>query len=99
VQQISAGTRDNAFMREQRLIEARDQLLAFAQQVFASNQEVVGVFLSGSLAGAIRAGVDCVRTRRIDGERVDGERTGEPACCHVLPASMLFQTPSSLVPA
>jgi predicted nucleotidyltransferase len=45
-----AGTRDNAFMREQRLIEARDQLLAFAQQVFASNQDVVGVFLSGSLA-------------------------------------------------
>jgi predicted nucleotidyltransferase len=37
-------------MREQRLIEARDQLLAFAQQVFASNQDVVGVFLSGSLA-------------------------------------------------
>lgn len=37
-------------MREQRLIEARDQLLAFAHQVFASNSDVVGVFLSGSVA-------------------------------------------------
>jgi len=37
-------------MREQRLIEARDQLPAIALQEFVSNADVVGLFLSGSLA-------------------------------------------------
>jgi hypothetical protein len=38
------------FMTDQCLIEARDQLLGFAHQQFASNMDVVGLFLAGSLA-------------------------------------------------
>jgi len=37
-------------MREQRLIDARDQLLAIARQEFESNVDVVGLFVAGSLA-------------------------------------------------
>jgi predicted nucleotidyltransferase len=37
-------------MTEQRLIEARDQLLGIARQDFESNVDVVGLFLAGSLA-------------------------------------------------
>ena len=38
------------FMTEQRSIEARDRLLATAQQEFVSSADVVGLFLRGSLA-------------------------------------------------
>jgi hypothetical protein len=37
-------------MREQRLIDARDQLLGIARQEFESNVDVVGLFVAGSLA-------------------------------------------------
>ena len=37
-------------MREQRLIDARDQLLGIARQEFESNKDVVGLFVAGSLA-------------------------------------------------
>jgi hypothetical protein len=37
-------------MTEDLLIDSRDRLLSFAHQYFASNIDVVGLFLSGSLA-------------------------------------------------
>jgi predicted nucleotidyltransferase len=40
-------------MTENLLIDARDRLLGFAQQHFASNADVVGVFLAGSLAAGV----------------------------------------------